>query len=215
MLMDNFQKHEHRTLEIQDILKSAFSNWGEPPLSTIAALAAAAKQVNFSKNSIIVQQGSFDDNLYLVQQGLWRIYYTTDNGREFIKAFIKDNMFFAALSSFIRQKPVAFSIQALEDSTVIRIPYKVFSDLLQTDPRLLTVWCRYMESHFTRHEDRERMLLIASGIERYHHFLKTHASLEKRIPQYHIASYLGLTEQSLSRIKAGLELSVLDSCPSI
>ncbi len=199
------QTTEQSKDQIRSILKSTLSCWDKLSPSTINSLLSVARQVQFSKNSNVFTQGNSDYSLYLLHRGLWRIYYITKTGREYIKVFLKEGMLFVPLKAYLQQQPVEYSVQALESSLAIRIPYEVFAGLLEEDKELLKIWRCHMENHFLRHEERERVLLSTSGAERYQHFVQTYEGLEKRIPQYHIASYLGLTEQSLSRIKATVQ----------
>lgn len=191
--------------DLKNELFTAFSSWGECPQEVLDALAAQAHGVTFSKGETIIETGDADYSLYWLKRGIWRIYYMTESGREFIKAFVREGMFFVALNAFLQKQAATFNVQALEDSEAIRLPYQAFHQQLPSNPALAMLWRSYMEQHFIRHEERERLLLLASGAERYRFFLREHPGLEKRIPQYHIASYLGLTEQSLSRIKAHLD----------
>lgn len=199
--MTEWIKWHEPPVNLHDDLARAFSAWGECPTPLLAELSRHARRVNFIKGETVMDTGATDHHLYWLEQGLWRVFYVAESGREFIKAFIVDGMFFVAFNAFLQQRPSAFMVQALEDSRAIQVPYSIFYKHVRTDAAVAQLWRCYMEQHFIRHEERERILLLSSGAERYQYFLKEYPGMEKRIPQYHIASYLGLTEQSLSRLK--------------
>jgi len=115
-------------------------------------------------------------------------------------AFSLEQDFATSYGSMVKGEASAFSIEAMEDSVVIEISYDLLKELMDTSP----MWERFVrtsvERLYIRKEERERELLCYSALERYQAFLLKYPGLEKRIPQYHIASYLGISPVSLSRL---------------
>ncbi|MCG8614076.1 MAG: Crp/Fnr family transcriptional regulator [Pseudomonadales bacterium] len=157
-----------------------------------------------AKSETLVACGTQDNRLYLVIDGLLKIDHVTENGRHYVRAFLREDMFYATLSSILTQLPNQCTVQAIEPCTICSIPFSCLQTGLDQSLKLNIAWRRYMEQHFIRHERRELDLLGNDARQRYINFIRDYPSLESRIPNHLIAAYLGVTEQSLSRIKRNL-----------
>lgn len=93
----------------------------------------------------------------------------------------------------------------MEDSTLITVDYETYQELLGSHTCWQIVARKLAEMVFILKEKREAELLLNSAPERYQQFLTDYPDLETRVPQYHIASYLGITPESLSRIRSILK----------
>lgn len=157
-----------------------------------------------AKNSHFIRAGELVDSISLCINGLFRLYYTTPDGNEFNKSFCTKHDFITSYSSLLQNIPSFFSIQSLTDSELIVIRYQDFQSLY---PRHVC-WERLgriiAEQLFIKKEMRERELLLLSAEARYLLFLKKYGHVALNIPQYHIASYLGITPVALSRIRRKL-----------
>ncbi|MOA52811.1 hypothetical protein D3C78_1761660 [compost metagenome] len=100
----------------------------------------------------------------------------------------------------ITREPSYFSIQALEDSVVIEIPYELQQDLMERDHGWERLVRKAVEKLYLKKEERERQLLFLDAGKRYCAFLESYPHIAKSLPQYHIASYLGISPVSLSRL---------------
>ncbi|MDC7240737.1 MAG: Crp/Fnr family transcriptional regulator [Spirochaetales bacterium] len=149
-----------------------------------------------------IEQGDTADSLPFLYSGLIRKYYTDDEGREFTKFFSQPYEFSGAFISFLKQTPSLFTVEALEDSCIIDIPYRFFQSEMKKHHCWLKVYTISLERFYTLKELREHQLLSSNGMARYLQFKKDFPDLDSKLKQYHIASYLGLTPVSLSRIKA-------------
>lgn len=148
----------------------------------------------------IIEAEDYVGHAYFCTQGLFRLYYTLADGREYNVAFTLENDFATSYGAMITGLTSKYTIQAIEHSTVIEIPYSTLQMLMDRSHG----WERFvrtaLERLYIRKEERERELLYLSALERYQAFLLKYPGLEHRIPQYHIASYLGISPVSLSRI---------------
>lgn len=137
---------------------------------------------------------------YFCIKGLFRFFYTLDDGKEFTKSFAIEGDFVTSYGAMISGEPSYFSIQALEEALVIEIPYGLLLELADRS----RYWERFLrhsvEQLYRKKEERERELLYLSAAERLEAFKMKYPGLEARIPQYFIASYLGISPVSLSRI---------------
>ena len=100
--------------------------------------------------------------------------------------------------------PTPFFVDAIEDAVVLRIDLASFDALIAAIPDFGHSYRLGLERSEAAKQRRLALLLHASGEERYLEFLKRHPALAERVPQYMLASYLGITPETLSRIRAGL-----------
>lgn len=155
----------------------------------------------FEKKDYLVRSGDVVDNFYFINTGLVRFFYCTEDGKEFNKHFAMEDGFAGSFHSLTRHEPCGFFIQALERTETIVLPNRLLNELYDRHP----CWERFgrkMAEHLVIiKEAREKELLLDSLEVRYQRFLKEFPGLVDRVPQYHIASYLGVTDVALSRIR--------------
>ncbi|MEO0947857.1 MAG: Crp/Fnr family transcriptional regulator [Cyanobacteria bacterium J06641_5] len=155
----------------------------------------------WQEREYVILPGSIQHELYFVCEGLLRVYYTTDTGKEANKAFISENSFAAPLAASALELPLIYGVQALETSAIAVASYAEFIALFDLDPIFDRLGRKIAETILIRKELRMRSLLQQNASERYVEFVRQFPELVQRIPQYHIASYLGISEVSLSRLK--------------
>ena len=148
------------------------------------------------------REGDLPQKLAFVVSGIFRAYYLTEAGDEKTIVFRGVGKPLSAYSSFLKEEPAKFSIQALENSTVLYITIKDFERLLAGDSSWKINTGQYYMNLFIDKEKRERELLSDDAETRYLKFLKEYPGLINRINHYHIASYLGISNVSLSRIRS-------------
>ena len=119
----------------------------------------------------------------------------------FNKAFAKESDFAGSISGIVSGAPSRFYIQALEDTDVLVLPTALIKEGYDRHPSWERLGRRLAERIALQKELREAAFLLDSAETRYHQFLQEFPDISNRIPQYHIASYLGITEVSLSRIR--------------
>jgi CRP-like cAMP-binding protein len=155
----------------------------------------------FEKNEYLVRAGDVVKNFYFINRGLLRFFYSTEDGKEFNKHFAMENGFAGSFHSLILQKPCSFFIQALEKTEVIVLPNHILNEFYDRNSCWERLGRKNAEQLALIKEAREKELLLDSLETRYRRFLKQFPGLSDRIPQYHIASYLGVTDVALSRIR--------------
>lgn len=153
------------------------------------------------KHEYITLPGAKIHELYFVCSGLLRFYYITDKGMESNKAFITENTFAGSLAAYNLDLPILYGVQALEPTITLTANFSDFVALFEQHPIFDRLGRKLAEWLLVRKELRARSLLQQQAQERYLDFVKQYPDLVKRVPQYHIASYLGITEVSLSRLK--------------
>jgi len=161
----------------------------------------------FPKNSFLVKAGDYLDRVFSICSGLVRYYYITDSGKEFNKYFVMDNRFFGSFSSLFHRMPCGFFIQALENTEVLVIT-RASLEMMYSRHSCWERLGRLAAMSFICHmEKREKEFLLDSLEVRYHRFIEEYPGLVKRIPQYHVASYLGVTDVALSRLRKRSDLT--------
>ncbi|MBN2500242.1 MAG: Crp/Fnr family transcriptional regulator [Anaerolineales bacterium] len=159
----------------------------------------------FEKHSYLVRAGEVVNNFYFITTGLVRFYYSTEDGKEFNKHFAMENGFAGSFQSLILHHPCGFFIQALEKTETIVLPNRVLNEFYDRHACWERLGRKNAEQLVLVKEAREKELLLDSLEVRYRRFLKEFPGLADRIPQYHIASYLGVTDVALSRLRKRIQ----------
>jgi CRP-like cAMP-binding protein len=173
------------------------------PLSEqhVQHLSKVLKTQTFAKKSFLLKTGQICNHIYFIETGLARCFYIKD-GIEISSWFMKEGDMIISVESFLSQKESHEAIQALEDMIVHYVSYEelqfIYKNFLEFNiiGRVLT------EKYYTLSEQRLFSLRMMRAQERYDFMSKNHQELIQRVPSLHIASYLGITKETLSRIRA-------------
>lgn len=138
---------------------------------------------------------------YFIISGIARLYYITPEGKELNKGFYDENSMVGNLSALILNEPSRFAIETLESSIVIELDLKSFRELAYSNEGWLRVFNYCCQMMLVRNERREAELLTMSAKQRFLQFVRNFPGHLDRIPQYHVASYLGITPVALSKYK--------------
>ncbi|HYF68278.1 MAG TPA: Crp/Fnr family transcriptional regulator [Ohtaekwangia sp.] len=157
---------------------------------------------HLEKNDYLDVEGECSTKLAFITRGVMRAFFRNNNGNEYNKTFFTEYNFVGAYSSLITKQQNLINIQCLTDCTVLLADYDQVTNLYDGFPKIERLARILAEQFFVSKESREIQLVMLDGIDRYAIFQKKHPNLEHLIPQYHIASYLGITPTQLSRIRA-------------
>ena len=155
---------------------------------------------SLKKGECLTRPGEKFEQLAVVKKGLFRLFYIGQEGREYVKTFRAEGEIAGPYAEILLGIPSRTFIEAMEDSEVLLLNFNDFVTLGKTHQCWKTIRYEMAEDHFVQKERREFELLQLSAVERYNNFLKEKKHLVDRIPQYHVASYLGITPVALSRI---------------
>lgn len=167
-----------------------------------SALSALFQPKQLQKKTYFANCGEYASQFALVETGVLRAFYRTDMGEEYNKTFFCPNTFVGAYASLITGNQNLIDIQCLTDCTVWIADYPSFTKLFDAYPKIERIARLLAEQYFIQKEKREIHLVTLDAKERYQVFQTEHPNLEQLIPQYHIASYLGISATQLSRIRA-------------
>lgn len=165
------------------------------------AIIDLASLVSVKKNQDLQPMGVTCRTIYFVQSGLARIYYYKD-GNEITEYFAFENDIIVRAESLFTGKPSKKAIQAVEDTVFIGIPSAQLFEVYDSFPDIERLFRKITESAYVDTVNRIESIQFHSAEERYNQLLSENPSMIQRIPLKHIASYLGITQVSLSRIRA-------------
>lgn len=162
------------------------------------------KEHTFKKGELIIQPGTICKNTFFVESGLLRFHSIDKKGKEHILGFAPEGWFIADRDSHYYNLPTNNYIEALEDSTVIMFEKDIFPLLGQQAPAIAVFHDRLLQNHIRHLQKRINSLLSATAEERYLEFTKIYPDIMLRVPQWMVASYLGIAPESLSRVRKDL-----------
>lgn len=175
------------------------------PESELAKVQEIFRPVQLAKGDFFARAGERPQTLGFVTSGLLRLYYIDPDGDEFSKSFCDENSFVAAYSALLTGVPSRIFIEALEDSTLLVANYDAYQALSEGHLCWQIVNRKIAETLFIKKELRESELLLDDAQTRYLRFQAEYPGLDGRLKKYQIASYLGITPVSLSRIRTQLK----------
>ena len=171
------------------------------PETEWAFAAPHFRPLQLSKQESFVSPGAVCRHLAFVETGVLRSFLTTEE-REITNDFFLPGSFASAFTSFITKAPSAWTVQATEPCELIVLSH----DLLQTLYTRHSAWLHLgksvMEAEFVKKCRRESSFLRDAADQRYQSLLQQYPGLEQHVPQYQIASYLGIQPETLSRLRA-------------
>jgi CRP-like cAMP-binding protein len=159
------------------------------------------------KGTVFLKPGMANHTVSFVNSGLIRMFRIVD-GKEFISMFYPEDTYFSEYDTFLSGQPALQYSEALEDCELVDLTYENVQRLYDTYPEYQCAGRRIAEYLFVSLCDRTNSFLMLTPEERYLQFLETFPTLPQRIPQYMIASYLGITPEALSRIRARMSRKV-------
>lgn len=167
----------------------------------VAQIKAAFIPHSIKKKKDLHTEGEVCQYLYFVVAGCLRSYFIDSKGVEHIYQIRMDNSWISDLESFFSQEKSKYYIEALEDSQLLRISKDDFEKLLVEIPALERYFRMVFQKAYVNALKRLNATMWKPATERYQEMLKEHPQMFQRVPLVYIASYLGITPESLSRIR--------------
>lgn len=159
---------------------------------------------HFQPGAFILMEGDVCNHHLFVEKGLLRSYTIDEAGKEHIIQFAPENWFIGDRGSFYFHEPSEINIQAVEPTDLAMFGQDFVEAAMCSSPAYNLFNERLLQNHIRQLQTRINLLLSASAEKRYLHFIETYFDLTLRIPQWMIASYLGITPESLSRVRKEL-----------
>lgn len=183
-------------------LRDALCSYYPLSAETWSAFSDFCKYRALEKGEILYRAGEVPETFSFVHSGLLRLFTLDERGGEYNKNFFDEGMFPGCMAALLESEPSAFTIESLEVSAIVEIHFRKFRRLLLERDDLKMFQIHYLERNWLLAKDaREVEIVQEDATQRYHRFRREFPALAARLPQYHIASYLGITPTQLSRIR--------------
>lgn len=176
---------------------NALHQMDEPLIERVKELAQV---ITYPKKTFLLKDGQVCDKACMVLKGLARAYYINED-RDITSRFMDEGFIITSWVSYYQQQPGDEYIEAMEDTTLACIRYYEIQQLYKEYPQFNIVGRKQTEYSLYLAEMRTRMLRKHTAEEKYNFFLEQHPDLISRVPLKHIATYLGMNEETLSRIR--------------
>ncbi len=162
------------------------------------------QHLEYPKNYFLLKSGKPCKHLWFMTKGAARHFYTNEQGKEMNTWFSLDTQIIVDTTSFVKQEPAHESIQLIEDSEVYSIEYAALQVLLQKHHSFALWFIKLVEVHYVAQiEDRIADLQFLDAKKRYQKLISLNSGITNRVSLGNIASYLNITQETLSRIRAG------------
>jgi len=161
-----------------------------------------AKEKTVSKGEVLIREGQTVNKTFFVIEGCLRSFCIDKEGKEHTLQFAIKDWWISDFIAIYNHELASLSVQCITDSTVIEFNSKKLNGIYDQFPELEAFQRKNLERHVVSLHKRILNQLQLTALERYNLFLEQYPAIEQHTPNYHIASYLGITKQSLSRVRA-------------
>ncbi len=184
----------------QSLLKEVFKDpeFTEEELHKIEGLL---QKVQLKKGELLVSKGQIVLFTHFVFSGCLRTFFIDDSGKEHTLQFAVKNWWISDYSAFFNAGVSLMNIECIQDATIYKLSRKDMLQLYTDIPKFETFFRKKLEKRFMALQKRVLNNLALTAKERYLDFIKTYPNIEQNVKNYHIASFLGITTESLSRIR--------------
>jgi CRP-like cAMP-binding protein len=188
--MDNFKKYLQKNALITD--------------QEFEQLSANLKTVTIEKGYFLLKTGEICSHSFFVERGLLRSYTIDKSGKEHIVQFASENWIIGDRSSIYFNEPSDFYIDAVETTSCIYLDQAFLNQATELSKNFRLFNEKALHNHIRHLQKRINLLLSATAEQRYMNFIQLYPDLTLRVPQWMIASYLGVAPESLSRVRKEL-----------
>ena len=170
----------------------------------IKIIESVFHKVIYKKGDILLQPDDMVENQYYILDGCLRSYHVDKQGKEHTVQFGIKDWWISDYTAFFSDSKSIMNIEVIQDAIVYRLSRTDKEYLYAQIPRIESFFRKKLEKAFAAFQKRILSNLSQTATQRYTNFIKTYPNIEKSIKNYHIASYLGITTESLSRIRKDL-----------
>jgi CRP-like cAMP-binding protein len=182
-------------------LSKYFANNFRTTTTETEQLVSAFKAKSIKKNEILISKGEVCRYSYFICKGSIRAYFITDDGQEATRYIALENQFITTIHSFISQTPTNEFIEATEQTELLQITYTDFKNLIEKTTLARDLYIKQLEVAYITNHWRLESFLKMSAKQRYDFLIETNPAIIQRLSNKIVASYLGITQESLSRLK--------------
>jgi CRP-like cAMP-binding protein len=178
--------------------------WADIKEEEETVILSAFEPISIKKKKDLLEPGEVCTYTYFIVKGCLRSYYVDAKGNEHIYQIRLDNSWISDLESFFSQRPSKYYIETLEDSELLCISFDRLERLYIEVPALERYFRILFQKAYINALERLNATMWESAVDRYNAMLKEHSDIFQRVPLIYIASYLGITPESLSRIRRNI-----------
>ena len=164
-------------------------------------LSAALEKIQVPKGTLLHKQGNLMNHMYFIESGLVRNFYFRD-GKEVTSDIAMEGSFATVLYSYVKRKPSMGGMDTLENSVLLRVSFDDMQKLMDKHHQIERLVRILMELHYAKAEEEMVINRFLSAYERYEKLLNEQPEILMRTPLKHVASLLGMSQETLSRIRA-------------
>lgn len=158
------------------------------------------EEITITAKTVLLQEGEKSQHLYFIKSGCVRM-WTNHNGNEITTQFFFEGKGVGSMESLLTEEPSEFTLESLEACTLYVMPKILFLELVEKDAGFKEWFQQLIMKRFFYYSKQLLSYIKHKPQERYNELLKKHPQILQRVPQHYIASYLGITPVSLSRIR--------------
>jgi CRP-like cAMP-binding protein len=171
-----------------------------------AVVRGIFKTIEIKKDMFFIQEGEKSTQIGMVLKGILRSFCIDEKGNDITKYFYTEGAKIFSYAAYLAQKESSYSIQALEDCEILVAKISDFERIVDGNYQLLLFFKKILDNILVMKEHHANSFVLLNSVDRYKQFLVEYPGLEKRVKQHQLASYLGITPVSLSRIRRKLNL---------
>ncbi|WP_299484970.1 Crp/Fnr family transcriptional regulator [uncultured Allomuricauda sp.] len=160
------------------------------------------KTTRIKKRQFVIQPGFVSEYRNYIVEGAVRVFYLDDHGKEHTVSIGIEDWFFTDFHSYLTRTPAEYYAEALEDSLILQMKYEDVEDLCSRIHPLCQYFRLYIERALSHSNQRVITNISKTSEERYWEYVNKYPQIANRIPQYVLASYLGISPESISRIRS-------------
>lgn len=180
---------------------SGFHNFTNQEIQTIESVLVTK---SYKANEYFFEAGNYANEIGFVENGVFRIFFYDKEGNEIVRHFVYENQFIVDLYAFTNKVIGSIYIQAITSCKITILNQKALNELTNNIPNWGTTFQNITQKNLLDKIENQTQLMSKDATTKYLDFLKTHPTLANRIPLGHLASYLGIKQPSLSRIRKNL-----------
>lgn len=184
-----------------DSFFAAISKFSNLSAESKQALSSCLKRLEFPKGQILVKQDTISNFIYFIESGLTRTYYLKD-GKEITDWISEENSFASSIISFITRRPDRRTIMLLEPSVIFSLHHDDAESLCKKYHDIEHLFRNLVSFGLVELQQKFDDLHFSSALERYQTLMTTHPTFILRVPLSMIASLLGITQETLSRVRS-------------
>ena len=170
----------------------------------VTFLESILEEIHIPKGTTLLSANELVSEQYYVLQGCLRTYFIDESGKEHTLQFAIQDWWISDYTAFFTEEKAIMHIESIQDTKVLKLSRKNMELMFKRIPSLESFFRKKLERAFASFQKRILSNLAQPAKERYLDFIKTYPNIEQSVKNYHIASYLGITTESLSRIRREL-----------